>query len=513
MKSFATAPGRIAVADLGLLALLTAAGGVLRFYHLGEKSLWYDDAVMYHMVQGGWREIVALNAHINSGPPLYPLLLGWLTGPDASEALLRAPGAVFSVLAIPLTWLLAREFLPSRPALLVPLLVALSKTQIAYAQALREYSLTVCVAALIGIACVRFIRDPGSRRAVWLAAAAVLGIATQYGLGILLAGLNVVVVALLWRSGRPWRAYVQWALAQVPAAVLALVIVLVIVPGQMAVVSVAKDGYLASFYWNGTGTGLLRLVSAPENDLIAFAFPGTAMLLLAVLGAVASLAGRGSGLALAFFAAPTALTILLAMAGLYPYGGIRQDIFLTGMVYVLAAVGLAALVAPLAASRWQGGPWAARVLTAVTVVALAIPGLQESLGYVRWQGGRQPMRTLTDTLARRVQPGDVIYVYDGAVPAFGYYWRHRPEPWIRGATHQSYLSERLAAGQMPEVQSEVLRLMRRGAPFWVVITHIMGPDAVELWEFMERSATVDVQAGIPGTWLLRVTPRVSPAGS
>src|SRR5687767_10700597 len=80
--------------ELAALALLTLGGAVLRFFKLGHKSLWYDEAVIYHLVQGGWWEIIVRNSTDNSAPPLYPLLLGLVTGEGASEAALRSLSAV-----------------------------------------------------------------------------------------------------------------------------------------------------------------------------------------------------------------------------------------------------------------------------------------------------------------------------------------------------------------------------------------------------------------------------------
>jgi hypothetical protein len=354
------------------------------------------------------------------------------------------------------------------------------------------------------MAFARFIRQPDLRHAGWAGVAAAIGLATQYGIAVLLVGLNLVCLFVFWREKRTLVDFQHWLLIQVLPGLVAAYLAIFVLSGQMAATAGWKDGYLAGYYWNGTLPGLAALVTAPEGNLIAFAFAGPVMLILTIIGALSFVLGVGNALATAFFVVPTLLTLALAMAGLYPYGGIRQDIFLTPMIYVMAAIGLAAIcrLLTLRLSAVVG------TVAAVTVAGwmLTKDGLPATLDFLRWQGGRQPMRLLTDALARRMQVGDVIYVYDGAVPAFGYYWRSRPESWIRGARHQSYLGERLAARQMPAVQREILSLIRQGRPFWVVITHIMGSDASELLRFIERSAPYSMEAGVPGTWLLHVTP-------
>lgn len=503
MSSPASAvPSRSATLDLWILLALTVAGAALRFYQLGGKSLWFDEAVIYHIVQGGWRDILALNATDNSAPPLYPLVLGFLTGPGASEATLRTLSAVIGVGAIPAIYVLAREFTGSRFALLAALLMAFSPTQVWFSQQLREYSLAVVAATLLIYAYVRFIRAPGPRTALVLAALAAFGLLVQYGIAFLLVALNAVCVVALWWAADRRRVYALWAMSQVPAGIVALLLALLVLPTQLAVVSLGTAGYLQANYWDGSLADFLDLLSA-ENDLFRFAYPGLLALGLTLLGTGAFLLGRGSGLAAALLLVPTAFIFVLALVGWYPYGAVRQDLFLTPMIYVCAAIGLAVLadlVAKRLSSLVTGG------LAALGLAALLVYGLEPSVVNLRWEG-REPMRPFTQLLAEKVQPGDTIYVYDRAVPAFRYYWRDRSEPWIQGSPHWSGLDERLAASQMTAVQDELLKLMARRRPFWVVITAIIEPDAVELLDFLSRSAEVHMERGQPGTWLLRVTPR------
>lgn len=489
-----------------MVAALTMAGGALRFFNLGHKSLWYDEAVVYHLVQGSWREILTQNALENSAPPLYALVLGLLTGPDASEAVLRTLSALAGLAAIPLCYLLARQFLPARTAWLVPLFVAVSPTQVIYSQQLREYSLTTAVAALLLLAFVRFIRNPGRREAMVLAAVAVLGLLTQYGLGLLLAGLNLVCLGAFLRDRRPLPAYGRWLLVQVPAALVAVALYVLVIRYQMPLVSEAGAGYLRPHYL-GTSLNLLpAFLTAPENDIIGFAFPGMLALFLWLLGLFAFLMGAASGLATAMFLVPTGLVLLGAIAGFYPYGAIRQDIFLTPMVYLCMGLGADRLVSLLPGRL----PDPLRLLALAGLAGATLwPGLGESQRFVRQTPGYEPMRYVTAALKDRLygEPNRRIYVYYNAIPAFRYYWRDRPEPWIRGALHRSWMDDRQARGQMEAVQDELAALSAEGQPYWLVLSHISVPDENWLMEFLERTNSVELVESGSRSALLLVTPR------
>ena len=503
MSRNSEAPVGISTAEALVVAAMTLAGGALRFYHLGVKSLWYDEAVIYHVVQGSFRAILTQNALENSAPPLYALLLGLVTGPDASEAVLRGLSALAGTAAIPLCYLLAREFLPARSAWLVPLLVAVAPVQIIYSQQLREYSLTTASAAFLLLAYARFVRAPDRRNAAWIASAAVLGLLTQYGMGLLLTALNLVCILAFLGSGQPIATYRRWFLTQLPAAAVAVVLYLTVVRYQAAVVGEAGLGYLKPYYWDGTTPGFLELLMSQEHDIVAYALPGLLPLILWAIGLLACVFVARSRLAAAFFLVPVAVTVLAAIVGVYPYGAIRQDIFLTPMVYVGVVLGvdwlLAVLPRRLPAAVSYG-------VAAVLAVALALPALPADINLLSQPLGFQPMRSVVGTLGERLRPNETIYVYFNAIPAFRYYWRHHEEPWIPGALHRSFMDEHKAAGQMAIVQDELRDLSRRGQPYWVVLSHLATADENWLLESLERYATVNLVEGASGSSLLRVTP-------
>jgi hypothetical protein len=494
-----------ALGEVALVVALTAVGALLRLATLGGDSLWFDEASMYHLVQGDWRSILALNATTSSGPPLFPLLLGALTGPDATEAALRAPAAVAGVLAIPLAWGVAREFAASPWALLAPLLVALSPVQVEYSQEVREYSLAFAAACAMVLAWARFLAAPDGRRAAWVAAAGTLGICVQYGNALLVAGLNLVTIGALALARAPWRDWRAWLAAQLPVAAAAAALFVTTIRPQLevAVVAGGRYVYLAERYWDGTAAGLAALLFAPEADVVHFAFPGKVMLALVVAGAVALALRPGRRLALALLVVPGAVAFAAALAGAYPWGGIRQDMFLLAMVYATAAAGLEGL-AGLAARA--AGPWAAAGLGAVAVAALAWTG-GTRVALLARSAGAEPMRPVAAELARRLDPGERVYVYWGAVPAFRYYWRGQAAPWTAGTTDVPGNGPGGGGDGEDPVTAELLAMMRDPAPFWLVISRMDADAAVALAARLREQGAVNVVSAANGSALLRVTPR------
>ncbi len=497
--------------DLGALLLLTLAGAALRLASLGTESLWYDEAATWQLVQGDWQAILDRNATQNSAPPLFPLLLGLVTGPDASESTLRMPALIAGVLAIPLVWLVAREFAPGRYALLAPLLVALSPTQFEYAQEVREYSLAFATACLMLLANARFIAKPHGRTAGAIAAASILGICVQYGNALLAAGAGIAcltAIATMADRARPLR---LWVIAQLPVGAAALALFVTTIRPQLEVSVMSPGGYvyLLDRYWDGSWPDLLTLLTAKDADIVHFAYPGKLFLAL-VLGGLAVAAWRPALRNAAWLAAaPIGMTIGAALAGAYPFGAIRQDLFLLPMLYVCAALGLAA-AAGAVERRWGG--LAGLGLAGVAVVALAWTGAMR-LPALMNHVGNEPMRPLVATLAERLRPGQRIYVYAGAVPAFRYYWRQRAEPWIRGVDHVSGLTPGLGDPQLAAVEGELAGLCARGARFWFVGSHIGADDTDRLNAKLGNCGYVEVAFARLGSYLLRVTPRPASGGA
>jgi hypothetical protein len=495
-----------AVIERGSLLLVTGLGAWLRLATLGKDSLWFDEATTYLLVQGNWREILALNATENSAPPLYPLLPGLVTGPAATEAMLRAPSAIAGTAAIPLAWLLAREFVAARFALLAPLLVALAPTQVEFSQEVREYALTFCLACLVLLAYARFLKSPEPRRAAWIAAVTTLGICTQYGLVILAAGVNLVVLAAVWRREPRNPGLRLWLMSQIPVALVGLTLALTLLRTQLAHVAAGSSGYyyLADRYWDGTRDDLVTLLTGPRADIVGFAYPGTVVMALLVIGTSASLLRPDTRRMGAFLIVPAVVTLVAALGAVYPFGGVRQDMFLLPMIYVAAASGLAAATAWLAARL---GPLSSGAIATLAVGILAWSGTSRTLTLVQSHGA-EPLRPIVAELAKRVDPGERIYVYSGAVPAFRYYWRDQPDQWIAGSTHWSGLDRQLAARQMQDVFRELDDLMIEPAPFWMVISHILTADADEILAHLRERGAVNIVRLVNGVALVRVTPRL-----
>ena len=139
---------------LGLVCLILAGAIVLRLWDLGGQNLWFDEALSLIYARYPLQEIPTKLAEKSTNPPLYFCVLNvwrdlglwtlslWSSREVAeSEAWLRFPSVIFSLLSIPVAGRIARELFDRTTGLITMLLMAISAFQIHYAQEARMYAL------------------------------------------------------------------------------------------------------------------------------------------------------------------------------------------------------------------------------------------------------------------------------------------------------------------------------------------------------------------------------------
>ena len=155
-----------------LLLGIVALGGFLRFYQIGSKGLWLDEAFSIWL---GWQPVgrmLSWLVNIDQHPPLYYTLLHfWMTLGD-NAATVRALSALLGTLTIPVIYLLGRRLTDEDNAdgrhpwvgLLAALVLAVSPFHVRFAQETRMYTLLTLNASLALYALVRLLTDPRSAK-------------------------------------------------------------------------------------------------------------------------------------------------------------------------------------------------------------------------------------------------------------------------------------------------------------------------------------------------------------
>lgn len=207
------------------------AGAILRYWHIGTKSLWLDEAVTFFVASKAIPDLIKQVVDTEAHPPLFFVLLHPFLSLGRSEAVLRFLPAFFSCLSLPLIYLTAREIESSRDmnkggertknnrvtgcinkglagiknmSFLCLLLFAVSAFQVFFAQEARLYSLFTFLSLACFYLFIKIIQAPEKQaRWPWV----MYGVVCLLGLYTHLYFFFIILAANLsfFLQGKPFR--------------------------------------------------------------------------------------------------------------------------------------------------------------------------------------------------------------------------------------------------------------------------------------------------------------------
>jgi hypothetical protein len=221
-------------------AAIAALAVALRWYGIGDKSVWLDEAYSHWFASQDWRVLWTEVPVYETHPVLYYSLLKLWMGLGESEAAMRSLSMAMNLVTLPLVaglgWLLAPEGARGRTAALAALLFALSETQLRIAQDARPYAMMTLAMALSLLCAVFVMLNPGRAcrplarmarddRAMFVALSGLAAGLALLGWSHHLGGLSALAVGgglLTWwlRGGRDGRLFANLLLVAGLSAVL-----------------------------------------------------------------------------------------------------------------------------------------------------------------------------------------------------------------------------------------------------------------------------------------------------
>lgn len=426
-----------------------------------DRSLWLDEASLGMSIhQLGFRRML-MPLMFNQAAPLLFLygerLMYLLLGP--ADWVLRVLPWIASAVSLPMIYVLARQNGSRHFAWLALAFVVASPEHVRYSGELKQYSLDVLVAAFLMWAfgaCLARPQDPAAhRRLAWAGA---LALWVSHPSLFVLAGMGLAVVAVnlpRLRDPQFLRTWLWIALAWLASfAVLYLVNLRYVAANDVLVTYWAR--YFAPLPPWSHGRWYAHSLSG--NVQFLFTTPGGWATTGALLLGLASLLWRRRALALAVL-----LTLLLTLVASslqrYPFHGRFLLFLIPGIALVLAES-----VDRLRqwAARWSRP--ASELLFVAASAYLLSQALQSEQQQLAAHHVAEDIKPVMADLAARRQPGDQIYVYYGAVPAFAFY---APQ---YGVAEASYRPGGFHRGQPAEYLTEIDSQIGPGR-VWVVFSH------------------------------------------
>ena len=419
---------------LCLILLGLALSGGLMALTAQPRSMWIDELVSVRVARlPDIAQVLVGVAQLERRPPLYHLLLhGWIGLTGESDLALRAFSILVALLALVLTYFVARELAGERLAVTSLYLVGLSPFFILYAPMVRYYSLTMALGLLSMWFFLRLQQRPSGANWAGYGLSTALLVYTDYAALSLLLVQNILVWiwpvyrSLLRREKAPAHRFPvplwPWLVSQAVMACL-------LASWSLAIAMQVERGRLDADLSTSALGYLIKLVYPVYSfSLGETLFPWTAP---AIIGLALGLFLWGSGIAWwrRQPGGPLVALCLLVPLGftIFVLSTVATDItFLNVPSRTFFALPYFAMV--LAGGLWRVSRPALRGLLALGLVVVWGYGLANIYGGVEYHNPiyAVPMRQVASQVRAEARPGDVIF--SDVDTGFDYYYRQAPQP-------------------------------------------------------------------------------------
>jgi mannosyltransferase len=384
-------------------------GAVLRFHDLSRTSLWFDESVSWRQASLPFLKLLAATAKDNY-PPLHNIVLHFFIGGFGdSEAVLRAPSALFGVLNIYIIYRIGWALWDRRTGLTGALFLAVSGFHIWHSTDARMYTLLTVCASLYVWTTIELTRRPARW---WLVANLLSAVALLYShifgsvIFLSLGALALVLSRLGPRQTQfPWR---SWMGIQLTAGLLFL---------PWLIFILQRFRKVSQGFWIPSAT--VQHVLSELAGLMGGPIPAVVTCLLASLAIVNSQSLRSPTgrwrtpdwrvlLLIVWFTSSIAFAYAVSMAS-FPLFLARYLIGGLPALYLLAARGLWNL---------DKGKLTAQVAFAFTLTVLAVPAAR----YAFLQESVEDSRSAVRLLQQEAHPDDSFILDDRfELAVFQYY--------------------------------------------------------------------------------------------
>lgn len=444
-----------------VVAVLVAAGAVLRFHAIGQKSVWVDEAVSIGMARLDWYNFARILWRHEANMALHTLLLRfWLPFGD-SESWIRTLSVIPALATIPAIFVLGRKLFDARVGMMAAFLLTVNAFHVRYSQEARSYSLYPFLCVLSCIYFLKFLEEPSRENRIRHVATSALAVYAHFFAGFVVVAQWLSLKMLNRKDVEIRKNWKPFAIAIAPLIL-----------------------FVAT-----TGVGVLRWIPRP----------GFSSLYVCAI----SLTGFGGNMLLLLYAGAVGLAVVPTMRGwmsrkglpwetwryafltvwlLFPIAAVfilsqvkpcflaRYFIFTVPALALLAAAGIARL-----RSRWLMG------VALLVFGALSLPPVysyyQKDLDIVR-----EDFRDATQFVLSKAQSGDVILFHQpiGRMP-YEYYQSVTAAPAypvVIYPVHGEHLTYKdFYAGRAPDAFLE--EAADKYSRIWVVLTYNQlpsGPD-------------------------------------
>ncbi len=187
---------RVILILLGIILI----GSLLRIYHLGTESIWYDEAASIDGSKESFVSVIESSGRLHNQPPLYFVLLHfWMLLFGTGEIAVRSLSAIFGIISIVVIYQVGCRLFNRKVGLISSFLSAISCYHIHFSQEARAYSLLQLLTLLSFSFFIKIVKTDDKRElhfALLLLTNVCLAYTHPYGLFVIIS--QIVYFLFLW---------------------------------------------------------------------------------------------------------------------------------------------------------------------------------------------------------------------------------------------------------------------------------------------------------------------------
>ncbi len=343
---------------------MLAGGFIARFFQAKTYFLNPDEALHYLLASHNSAALTWKATQTTAHPPLFIFVLNWWhfllpSPPGQSELLLRLPSLLAGTAACWLTYLWLKKIAVAQTPFLGLILAAFAPSLIELSAEIRQYALLLFFISACLYLSEKALQQNSPRLMVLSSLSLYGALLTHYSALLFAFSIGIYVLVRLYPGGRQPRLLVTWAVGQVVALALVAYFLLTHVPRlrEMGMAQGIAETWLRKSIYH-PGENNLLLFPAQQTlrvftYVLSHGFLGAVALLVFLAGIVGLLRQKTSQpptqpapqptphqLAL-LVGLPFAANCAVAIAGLYPYGGTRHNVYLAPFALAGVAIGFA----------------------------------------------------------------------------------------------------------------------------------------------------------------------------
>jgi len=328
------------------VAIVLLAGLSVRVYEASAYFLDPDEALHTLLARYDSATLTYKATLTTAHPPLLIIFLHYWQWLGRSEFVLRLPSLVAGTLSCWLLYLWMRKIADESTAFVVLLLCSFAPALIELSTQVRQYAILNLFLATALYCSERALQGKSTLWMNLFSLSLCGAVLTHYSAFLFVFSMGVYLLVRL----RPWRnrnkLFGVWAAGQVLVAALCAFFLLVHIPQLKQVgmpQEIANTWLRRSIYHPGESSALIfpaRQTLRVFTYLFSQGLLGTVALLFFLSGFILLIRGksaereRPSSRELAvLIATPFAVNCILAIAGIYPYGGTRHDVYLAPFAF------------------------------------------------------------------------------------------------------------------------------------------------------------------------------------